>query len=278
MRSGIYPLRPAKVMGILNVTPDSFFSESRTFQDDEIRGRILGMVDAGVDIIDVGGYSTRPGAADVSASEEWDRVARGIGLIKAESPETLISVDTFRADVARRSLEYGADIINDISGGDLDPEIWDVVAEAGAPYIAMHTRGTPQTMAQLTEYTDLVAEVYESLMRKVAALHEKGVADVIIDPGFGFAKDTEQNYRLLAALPVFCRTDCPVLVGMSRKSMIWRPLGITPEKSLSGTIALHAASLLMGADIVRVHDVEEAVQMRNVMEMLKKGIEEEQIS
>lgn len=279
VRSKVYSLSPPRVMGILNVTPDSFYPGSRASREEDIRCRVRGMVAAGADIIDIGGYSSRPGAEEVSVAEEWERLSRGIDIVRTEAPEIPVSVDTFRAVIARRALESGgADIINDISGGDLDPEIIDVVAEAGAPYVVMHMRGTPQTMARLTDYSDPVAEVFGALMEKVAAMHQKGVADVIIDPGFGFAKDVEQNYRLMAALPVFCRTDCPVLVGVSRKSMIWRPLGVTPEESLSGTIALNTAALLAGADIVRVHDVAEAVMMRDVTEMLKKEIAKEQIS
>ena len=177
--------------------------------------------------------------------------------------------DTFRAEIARRSVEqFGVSIINDISGGDLDKDMWSCVAEAGVAYVLMHTRGTPADMQTLTDYDDVVAEVFEDLMRKASGLHQMGVADVILDPGFGFAKTVEQNYQLLASLEMFADTGMAVLAGMSRKSMIWRPLGITPEDSLAGTIALHTASLLKGADIVRVHDVAEAVQMRNVVEML----------
>lgn len=269
IKGEVYPLQPRRVMGILNSTPDSFFSGSRNEDASSLRRRIREMKAVGVDMVDVGGYSTRPGAPEVTVAEEWRRVSVALEVLREEWEDAIISVDTFRAEIARRSVEqFGVSIINDISGGDLDKDMWSCVAEAGVAYVLMHTRGTPADMQTLTDYDDVVAEVFEDLMRKASGLHQMGVADVILDPGFGFAKTVEQNYQLLASLEMFADTGMAVLAGMSRKSMIWRPLGITPEDSLAGTIALHTASLLKGADIVRVHDVAEALQMRNVVEML----------
>lgn len=268
IRGRLYPLGRKVIMGIINVTPDSFYSDSRTPHIDAIRHRAEDMRRSGADWVDIGGYSTRPGAAEVSPAEELDRLARGIGAVREVWPDAVISVDTFRADVARECVRIGADIINDISGGTLDPGMWSAIAEMRVPYVLMHTRGTPATMQSLTDYTDVTADVLSDMMHKVAALHALGVADIILDPGFGFAKTTEQNYRLLANLRQFADTGLPVLAGLSRKSMIWKPLDITPAMALPGTIALNTAALLNGADIVRVHDVPEARQMVEVINRL----------
>ena len=227
------------------------------------------MVACGVDVLDIGGYSTRPGAADISPAEEWDRLAPALEAIRTEWPSIPVSVDTFRASVAREAVSvWGVEIINDISGGDIDPDMFPTVAELGVAYVLMHMRGTPATMQSLTDYRNVTAEVLEDLARKDARLREMGVADVIIDPGFGFAKNVSQNYELLRNLEAFKALGRPLLVGMSRKSMIWRPLETTPAESLPGTIALHTAALMKGADIIRVHDVAEAVQMRDVIQLL----------
>lgn len=264
-------IRP-KVMGIVNITPDSFYAGSRTPSSREIGERLRVMADAGVDIFDIGGYSTRPGADDVPADEEYSRLARALEIIKRDYPEIPVSVDTFRASVADRCIaEGGADIINDVAGGTLDPEIFDVAAERKVPYILMHLRGTPATMQSLCDYEDVTTEVIEYLARKADILHSKGVADVILDPGFGFAKTVEQNYRLLSELQEFKKLGMPVLAGLSRKSMIWKPLGITPADSLPGTLVLHAVAIMKGADIIRVHDVAEAVQTVKVLELLKEN-------
>lgn len=268
IRGRLYSLGRKVIMGIINVTPDSFYSDSRTPHIDAIRHRAEDMRRSGADWVDIGGYSTRPGAAEVSPAEELDRLARGIGAVREVWPDAVISVDTFRADVARECVRIGADIINDISGGTLDPGMWSAIAEMRVPYVLMHTRGTPATMQSLTDYTDVTADVLSDMMHKVAALHALGVADIILDPGFGFAKTTEQNYRLLANLRQFADTGLPVLAGLSRKSMIWKPLDITPAMALPGTIALNTAALLNGADIVRVHDVPEARQMVEVINRL----------
>lgn len=268
IRGRLHTFGRAVIMGIINVTPDSFYPDSRTPRSDAIRHRAEEMRLSGADWVDIGGYSTRPGGTDVSPGEELDRLARGIVSVREVWPDAIISVDTFRADVARECVRLGADIINDISGGTLDPGMWPAIAELRVPYVLMHTRGTPATMQSLTEYTDVTADVLSDLMHKVADLRAMGVADIILDPGFGFAKTTEQNYRLLANLHRFADTGLPVLAGLSRKSMIWRPLDITPAMALPGTIALNTAALLKGADIVRVHDVAEARQMVEVITRL----------
>lgn len=261
-----------KVMGIVNVTPDSFYRGSRTLGRDEIRGRVLTLVAQGADFLDLGGYSTRPGAADVSPEEEYSRLATGLEVVKDVAPGVPVSIDTFRASVARRCVEeWGADIINDISGGTLDPEMWPTVAGLRVPYVLMHTRGTPATMQTLTDYADVTAEVITDLAKKVYELRGLGVNDIIIDPGFGFAKTVEQNFRLLDELGEFCKMGLPVLAGLSRKTMIWRTLGTTPEESLDGTIALGAIALDRGADIVRVHDVAPAVATARLVAALRKA-------
>lgn len=261
-----------KVMGIVNVTPDSFFAGSRTFDAGLIESRVEKMRADGADILDIGGYSSRPGADVVSPEEEYARLSRGLEAVRKVWPEAVVSVDTFRAEVARRCVEeWGADIINDISGGDLDPEMWPAVADLHVPYVLMHMRGTPETMQSLTGYSDITADVITDLAYKADRLHDMGVCDVIIDPGFGFAKTLEQNYRLLDSLEEVCRMGMPVLVGMSRKSMIYNALGTEPSESLAGTVALDAVALMKGADIIRVHDVREAVQTVRLLEMLKQS-------
>lgn len=259
-------------MGIVNVTPDSFYSGSRTLGRDEIRERVRTLVAEGTDILDLGGYSSRPGAGDVSPEEEYSRLATGLEVVKDVAPDVPVSIDTFRASVARRCVEeWGADIINDISGGTLDPDMWHTVADLRVAYVLMHTRGTPATMQGLTDYADVTAEVITDLAKKVYELRGLGVNDIIIDPGFGFAKTVEQNFRLLDELGEFCKMGMPVLAGLSRKTMIWKTLGITPEESLDGTIALDAIALDRGADIVRVHDVAPAVATARLVGAMRKG-------
>ena len=276
-RGGIMDFSVPRVMGIINVTPDSFYASSRTVDAAAVSARVAGMVAAGVDILDVGGYSTRPagystrpGAPDVSSDEEYARLARGLEAIRRDYPDIPVSVDTFRAGVARRCVEdWNADIINDIGGGTLDPEMWDTVADLGVAYVLMHIKGTPQTMQSHTDYDDVAADVLSDLARKAAELHARGVADVILDPGFGFAKTVEQNYRLLSALPLFRRLGMPVLAGLSHKTMIWKPLGITPAESTVPTVALDAMALQLGADVLRVHEVEPAVQTVKLFRLLR---------
>lgn len=260
------------VMGIVNVTPDSFYEGSRTFDPRSIADRVARMRDEGADCIDLGAYSTRPGAPEVSEEEEWDRLARGLEETRRAWPEAVVSVDTFRASVARKAVEqFQADIINDVSGGTLDPEMFATVAELKAAYVLMHMRGTPADMQNLTNYDDVTADVLKDLLFKAAELRRLGVCDIILDPGFGFSKTVDQNYRLLDGLEEFTRTGMPVLAGMSRKSMIWRPLGITPTESLPGTVALHMAAMMKGASIIRVHDVAPARQSAEVFALLKRN-------
>ena len=260
------------VMGILNVTPDSFFAESRTIETDDIRRRVDDLISQGADIIDIGGYSSRPGAPEVSTDEEYSRLARGLEAIRKYHPDTLISVDNFRADVARRCVsDWEADIINDISGGNLDAEMWPTVAELQVPYILMHMRGTPSSMQSLCDYNDVTADVIRDLAFKIDAMHQLGIADIIVDPGFGFAKDINQNYQLMAELDQFKQLNAPLLVGISRKSMIYRPLDITPQTAINGTTVLNTFALLHGANILRVHDVKEAVEAVKIIDLIKQN-------
>lgn len=249
------------VMGILNVTPDSFYADSRKQTEAAIEERIQAILSEGAQIIDIGGYSFRPDAAEVSPEEEMERLAFALKILNAHYPEAIVSVDTFRAGVARRCVEeYGAAIINDISGGELDPGMFATVAELKVPYIMMHMRGTPQTMQQHTDYADMMEEIMLYFAAKVRELHLLGVSDVILDPGFGFSKTVSQNYQLMGHLKEFEVFGLPLLVGISRKSMIYKFLGGTPAESLNGTTVLNTYALLNGADILRVHDVRAAVE------------------
>ena len=249
-----------QVMGILNVTPDSFFATSRCRSEEEIRQRVCQIRQEGATMVDIGAYSSRPGAEDVTKDEELRRLLPAIDIVREEWPEAIISVDTFRAEVARRAVEAGADIINDISGGEMDPDMFSAVADMHVPYILMHMQGTPQDMQKAPHYDNLMCEVFRSLGERVELLHEMGVADVIVDPGFGFGKSMMQNYEMMSRLGEFRLLGCPVLVGVSRKSMIYRLLDSTPEESLNGTTALNTIALMKGASILRVHDVREAVE------------------
>lgn len=252
-----------QVMAILNVTPDSFFAGSRMPDAPHVERRVREAVAEGASIIDVGGYSSRPGADEVSPGEEWRRVKLGVGAVRRLAPGMAVSVDTFRSEVAARAIErFGPLIINDISAGELDPAMPAVAAKYGVPYIAMHMKGDPKTMQSLTDYKrDITAEVVAYFEARVAALLAAGIAreHLVLDPGFGFAKTTEQNYELLAGLHRLCALGYPVLAGLSRKSMIYRVLGATPAQSLAGTVALGWECLRQGAAILRVHDVREAV-------------------
>ena len=258
-----------QVMAIVNVTDASFYEGSRTQSDDAIVERVREVVEQGATIVDVGGYSSRPGAKDISVEEEWQRVERGLQAVRSVSKGVAVSVDTFRAEVAELAIkEFGDVIINDISAGELSPRMIDVVVEAGVPYVAMHMRGTPQTMQQNTSYSDgVVAEVCRYFEHRVEYLLGCGVKDIILDPGFGFAKSAEQNFELLAHLSQLCALGYPVLAGMSRKSMIYNTLGVTAAEALAGTVALNWEALRQGATILRVHDVKEAV---DVVQLYKK--------
>ncbi|MFI3292069.1 MAG: dihydropteroate synthase [Rikenellaceae bacterium] len=259
-------------MAILNVTPDSFFADSRSAHREDIEKRVKQIVAQGADIIDIGGYSSRPGADDVVVEEEWRRVQLGLSVVRELAPEVAVSIDTFRGDVARQAVEeFGAVIINDISAGEIDPSIIKVVAKYKLPYIAMHMRGVPQSMQGMTTYSDVVAEVVEYFTQRIETLKEAGIEELILDPGFGFAKSLEQNYSLMKGLHKLCALGYPVLSGVSRKSMIYKLLDSTPQESLTGTIALGWESLRQGAKILRVHDVREAVESIKIFEAYNKS-------
>lgn len=259
------------VMGILNVTPDSFYADSRKQTEAAIEERIQAILSEGGTIVDVGGYSSRPDAVEVSSEEEMKRVAVALGILQRHYPEVAVSVDTFRADVACCSVEkYGAAIINDISGGELDKEMFPAVASLNVPYIMMHMRGTPQTMQQHTDYKDMMEDILLYFAAKVRELNLMGVNDIVLDPGFGFSKTLDQNYHLMGHLREFGQFGLPLLVGVSRKSMIYKFLGGTPSESLNGTTVLNTVALLNGADILRVHDVRAAVEAVKIVDKLKR--------
>jgi dihydropteroate synthase len=261
-----------KVMGIINITPDSFYKGSRSNSDSEILKAASCMIEEGADILDVGGYSSRPGATDINQDEESKRVFKAIKLIKKELPEAIISVDTFRAEIANEAVTgYGAHIINDISGGDGDKDMFNVIEKLNVPYIMMHMIGNPRTMQNNPVYDDVVADILKWFSERIFRLQSAGVKDIIIDPGFGFGKSVDHNFDLLKRLCDFSIARLPLLVGISRKSMIWKTLGITADEALPGTTALHAIALMNGADILRVHDVKEAVQTIRLIQNLKKA-------
>ncbi|MBC7485587.1 MAG: dihydropteroate synthase [Cytophagaceae bacterium] len=247
-------------MGILNLTPDSFFDGGKYDSMSKVMKQATRLYEEGAFILDLGAYSSRPGAVEVPQEEEWSRLEGVIKAIKKEFPDKLIAVDTFRSEIAFRSLQEGADIINDISGGFLDQKIWKIAADHKAPYVAMHMKGTPATMQQLTQYSHLSLEVLDYFVDLTRQAGREGLTDLILDPGFGFAKTMEQNYELLNQLDVLKPLQALVLVGLSRKSMIYKSLGTDASEALNGTTALHMAALLKGADILRVHDVKEALE------------------
>ena len=259
------------VMGILNVTPDSFYAGSRMQTEIDITHRIEQIVGEEAGIIDVGAYSSRPNAENVSPAEEMERLRMGLGILRKVQPDAVVSVDTFRADVARMCVEeYGVAIINDIAAGEMDGDMFRTVADLNVPYIMMHMQGTPQNMQQNPHYDNLLKEVFMYFARKVQQLRDLGVKDIILDPGFGFGKTVEHNYELLAHLEEFRIFELPLLAGVSRKSMIYRLLGTTPQEALNGTTVLDTICLLKGADILRVHDVREAVETVKIVEAMKK--------
>ncbi|MDR2682899.1 MAG: dihydropteroate synthase [Dysgonamonadaceae bacterium] len=261
-----------KVMGILNITPDSFFAGSRKQTEQEIAGRVVQILEEGADIIDVGGYSSRPNAAFVSGEEEMNRLRFGLEILFREAPGAVVSIDTFRANVARECVEtFGAAIINDISAGEMDAHMFDTVAQLQVPYILMHMQGSPQTMMQYTHYERLMPELLSYFTGKIQRLHQKGVHDIWIDPGFGFSKTTDQNYAVLNRLEQFAAFELPVLVGFSRKTMIRELLGIASEEALNGTTALNMFALTKGARILRVHDVKEAVQAVGIYNKIRQS-------
>lgn len=262
-------LSSPKVMGILNLTPDSFYAESRKQTEQDIRIRTRQIIEEGGSIIDVGAYSSRPKAEHITPDEEMRRLRNGLQIINSEYPDAIISVDTFRADVARMCVEeYGVAIINDIAAGEMDGNMFQMIARLKVPYIMMHMQGTPQNMQQNPHYENVVKEVMLYFATKIQQLRDLGAKDLIIDPGFGFGKTLEHNYELLEKLESFQLFDLPLLVGVSRKSMIYKLLGGTSEDALNGTSIINTISLLKGANILRVHDVKaasEAVQIVNAM-------------
>lgn len=256
-----------KIMGIVNATPDSFYSQSR-ITEHNILNQVEQMLHDGATFIDIGGYSSRPNADNVSQSEETQRVIPLIEKIIRAFPSVFISVDTFRSEVARQAIEAGACIVNDISAGEADPTMWDIVAHYQVPYIAMHMRGTPQTMQQFTQYNHLVKDIIYYFSQIVQKAHARGINDLIIDPGFGFSKTLEQNYSLMKNLDAFHVLEKPLLVGISRKSMIYKLLESSPEESLNGTSSLNTIALLKGADILRVHDVKQAMECVKIIQTM----------
>lgn len=270
----LFSLDHPVVMGILNATPDSFFAASRTpcSQPEAIRRRVRQILDEGGQIIDVGAYSTRPGADDVTPDEEMRRLASALEAVRQEAPDALVSVDTFRAEVARSCVEhFGAHMVNDIGGGDLDKNMFRTVARLGVPYVLMHLQGQPRTMQHDPRYEDVVAEVVEHLARRVQRLRDYGAKDIVADPGFGFGKTIDHNYRLLERLADFHELGVPLLVGVSRKSMVYRLLNTTPDHALAGTTALHTIALLKGAHILRVHDVKPAADAVRIVQQLRRS-------
>lgn len=262
-------LSTPKVMGILNITPDSFFDGGKYKDETEILTQVETMLKHKASFIDIGGYSSRPNADDVSEAEELKRALPVIELILKHFPETIISIDTFRSKVAKQSIEAGAALINDISAGKLDNNMLSTVGKLGVPYIMMHLKGNPKTMQQQTHYEDLTKEVLSYFAERIAAAHQEKINDIIIDPGFGFAKTREQNFELLNQLELLQLTDKPILAGISRKSMIYKTLNSTAENALNGTTALHMIALQKGAKILRVHDVKEAMECVTLFNQLK---------
>ncbi|MDD3038475.1 dihydropteroate synthase [Bacteroides sp.] len=259
-----------QVMGILNVTPDSFYSGSRMQTEEEITARTCRIIDEGASIIDIGAYSSRQNAEHISAEEEMRRLRTGLEIINRIYPDAIVSVDTFRADVAEQCVkDYGVAIVNDISAGEMDGRMFETVARLGVPYIMMHMRGTPQNMQQEPHYENLIKEVFMYFARKVQQLRDLGMNDIILDPGFGFGKTLEHNYELMSHLEEFSIFELPLLVGVSRKSMVYKLLGGTPQESLNGTTVLDTVALIKGANILRVHDVREAVEAVRIIEKLK---------
>ncbi len=260
-----------KIMGIINVTPDSFYDGGRTTNEKEILKQAETMLTEGASFLDMGGYSSRPGAGAVSENEELQRVLPAIEAIIKKFPEAVISIDTFRSTIAQKAVNAGAAVINDISGGSMDPEMFRTVSVLQVPYILMHMRGTPQTMTQLTGYDNITRDILSFFSKRIAQARTAGINDIVADPGFGFAKTRSQSFELMNNLELFNTLDVPYLVGISRKSMIYKTLQTTPENALNGTTALHTVALLKGASILRVHDVREAVECVNLIQNLKSN-------
>lgn len=270
LRSAIYNFDKPKIMGILNVTPDSFYDGTKYTSQPELLTRVREMIEEGVDFIDLGAYSSRPGAGMISEEEELSRLEPSIAIIRKEFPDLFLSIDTFRSGVARRMVrDFGADIINDISAGTIDPMMFETMADLNVPYIIMHMQGNPQNMQDHPKYGSLVKDILKFLAQKKHELNLLGVKDIIVDPGFGFGKTLDHNYKILADLDMFSLLEAPVMVGISRKSMISGLLKISAEDSLIGTSAAHSYALLKGADILRVHDVKAAKETIGIIQKIK---------
>ena len=264
----IVDLSTPKVMGILNVTPDSFYDGGKFVNDGSVVKQVEKMLAEGADFIDVGGYSSRPDADDINEAEELARIIPVVKILLKEFPSSIISIDTFRSEVAKAAIDCGAALVNDISAGELDKAMIETVAALQVPYIAMHMQGTPKTMTQFTNYENLTKEIIDYFHHKIFQLQSAGIKDIIIDPGFGFAKTVDQNFELLNKLDHLQVFEKPILVGLSRKSMIWRTLKTKPESALNGTTVLNTLALLKGASILRVHDVKEAKEVIQLMNHL----------
>lgn len=272
VRGKLVDLSVPKVMGIINITPDSFYKYSRFIKEKDIIKTAVTMVEDGAAILDIGGYSSRPGAADVSHEDERKRTLKAIRAVCKELRDVIISIDTFRSEIAMEAVnDCGAGIINDISGGEADKKMFGVVEKLNVPYVLMHMQGNPVTMQANPSYNDVVADILRWLGERVFTLQSAGVKDIIIDPGFGFGKTTDNNFDLLRRLGDFSVAGLPILAGLSRKTMIWKTLEITPDEALNGTSVLNTVALLNGADILRVHDVKEAVQTIKLLEKVKHG-------
>ena len=266
-------LSTPQVMGILNVTPDSFYAGSRMQTETQIATRVEQMLEEGADMIDIGAYSSRPGAADISVQEEMDRLRAGLRIVRRMHPDAIVSVDTFRAAVACMCVEeYGVAIVNDISGGEMDKDMFPTVARLGVPYVLMHMQGTPQNMQQQPHYDSLLGDIFRYFARKVQQLRDLGAKDIVLDLGFGFGKTLEHNYELLAHLEDFRIFGLPLLVGVSRKSRVYNLLGTTPAEALNGTTAVNTVCLMKGADILRVHDVRQAVEAIKIITKMKETV------
>jgi len=261
LKGKLHELSIPIVMGIVNVTPDSFFEDSRFVSEKKIAERTEQILMEGGSVIDLGAYSSRPDAEHISEEEEWNRLEFALHIIRKTAPEAAISVDTFRSEIAKRAVgEFGVAMINDISGGEMDDKMFETISKLGVPYVLMHMKGTPQTMQHNCNYDNMIQEIVLYFSRKVEALRKLGVCDIILDPGFGFSKTVDQNYELLHYLSDLCIFNLPILVGLSRKSMIYKTLHNTPEQCLNGTTVLNTLSVMGGANILRVHDVKEAVE------------------
>ncbi len=270
VKGRLLDLTTPQVMGILNVTPDSFYYGSRMQTQEEIAVRARQIIDEGASIIDIGAYSSRPNAEHITAGEEMNRLRTGLEIVNRNHPDAIVSVDTFRADVAEQCVkDYGVAIVNDIAAGEMDDRMFETVARLGVPYIMMHMQGTPQNMQKEPHYDNLIKEVFIYFARKVQQLRDLGMKDIILDPGFGFGKTLEHNYELMAHLEEFSIFELPLLVGVSRKSMIYKLLGGTPQDALNGTTVLDTVALMKGANILRVHDVREAVEAVRIVEKLR---------